>query len=320
VGGAFSVIAANSWMNQPQGFTLDSSGHVTDVKPFEVLFNPASGYEFFHMFLAAYMVTGFLLASVYAVGMLRGRRDRYHRLGFIIPFTVAAIATPIQLFVGDVAARSVANDQPAKFAGFECIYRGGTDQAEHIGGICHNGHVSAGISIPGLDSLLVGFSTSTNVKGLNQIPANQQPPALTMLHTAFDTMVGVGTLLFLLAVWFAIGWYRKRDLPETKWFMRAGALAGVAAIVALESGWIVTEVGRQPWIVNGYMRTSDAVTPAQGIWWVFGLTMMLYIGLGTVAVVVLRGLSARWRHGEPSEPGADLPYGPPGGDSSEASA
>jgi cytochrome d ubiquinol oxidase subunit I len=319
VGGAFSVIAANSWMNQPQGFTLDSSGHVTDVKPFEVLFNPASGYEFFHMFLAAYMVTGFLLASVYAVGMLRGRRDRYHRLGFIIPFTVAAIATPIQLFVGDVAARSVANDQPAKFAGFECIYKGGRDQAEHIGGICHDGHVSAGISIPGLDSLLVGFSTDTNVTGLNQIPPDRQPPALTMLHTAFDTMVGVGSLLFLLAVWFAIGWYRKRDLPETKWFMRAGALAGVAAVVALESGWIVTEVGRQPWIVNGYMRTSDAVTPAQGIWWVFGVTMLLYVGLGTVAVVVLRGLSARWREGDPSDPGPELPYGPPAGDS-EASA
>ncbi|MEA3032869.1 MAG: cytochrome bd ubiquinol oxidase subunit, partial [Sphingomonadales bacterium] len=320
VGGAFSVIAANSWMNQPQGFTLDGSGHVTDVKPFEVLFNPATGYEFLHMFLAAYMVTGFLLASVYAVGMLRGRRDRYHRLGFIIPFTVAAIATPIQLFVGDVAARSVADDQPAKFAGFECIYKGGTNQAEHIGGICHDGHVSADVSIPGLDSLLVGFSTGTNVKGLNQIPADQQPPALTMLHTAFDAMVGVGTLLFLLAVWFAIGWYRKRDLPETRWFLRAGALAGVAAIVALESGWIVTEVGRQPWIVNGFMRTSDAVTPAQGIWWVFGITMAIYIGLGTIAVVVLRGLSARWGDGEPSEPGPDLPYGPPGGETSETSA
>jgi cytochrome d ubiquinol oxidase subunit I len=313
VGGALSVIAANSWMNQPQGFTLDSSGHVTDVKPLEVLFNPATGYEFFHMLLAAYMVTGFVLASVYAVGMLRGRRDRYHRLGFIIPFTVAAIATPIQLFVGDTAARAVADHQPAKFAGFECIYKGGRDQAEHIGGICHDGHVSADISIPGLDSLLVGFSTDSNVTGLNQIPANQQPPALTMLHTAFDTMVGIGTLLFLLAAWFAVTWYRKRDLPATKWFLRAGAVSGVAAVVALESGWIVTEVGRQPWIVQGLMRTSDAVTPAQGIWWVFGLTMTLYAGLATVAVVVLRGLSRRWREGE-EEPAGEIPYGPPAGE------
>jgi cytochrome d ubiquinol oxidase subunit I len=320
VGGAFSVIAANSWMNQPQGFTLDSSGHVTHVKPLEVLFNPATGYEFFHMLLAAYMVTGFVLASIYAVGMLRGRRDRYHRYGLIIPLTVAAIATPIQLFVGDTAARAVADDQPAKFAGMECIYKGGRDQAEHIGGICHDGKVSGGISIPGLDSFLVGFSKNTDVTGLNQIPANEQPPALTMLHLSFDTMVGVGSLLFLLAVWFAIAWWRRRDLPGTPWFLRAVAVSGIAAVVALECGWIVTEVGRQPWIVNGFMRTSEAVTPAKGIWWVFGFTMALYIGLFTTAALILRSLSRRWREGAPTEPGTDIPYGPPPARGKEAPA
>jgi cytochrome bd ubiquinol oxidase subunit I len=309
IGGAFSVIAANSWMNQPQGFTLDGSGQVTDVKPLEVLFNPAAGYEFFHMFLAAYMVTGFLIASVYAVAMLRGKRNRYHRLGFIIPFTVAAIATPIQLFVGDTAARAVADDQPAKFAGFECVYKGGDNQTEYIGGICTDGEVKGAIGIPGLDSLLVGFSTSTDVTGLNQIPDDEEPPALTLLHLSFDTMVGIGTGLFLLAVWFAISWWRKRDLPTTPWFLRIAAVAGVAAVLALESGWIVTEVGRQPWIVQGFMRTSEAVTPAQGIWWVFGVTMAIYIALGITAVLVLRGLSRRWSAGEP-EP-AELPYSPP---------
>jgi cytochrome d ubiquinol oxidase subunit I len=312
VGGAFSVIAANSWMNQPQGFSLDSAGNVTDVKPLDVIFNPAAGYEFFHMLLAAYMVTGFILASIYAVGMLRGRRDRYHRLGLIIPLTVASIATPIQLFVGDTAARSVADDQPAKFAGMECIYQGGPDQTEYLGGICTDGEVKGGIGIPGLDSFLVGFSKNTDVTGLNQIPANEQPPAQTMLHLSFDTMVGVGTLLFLLGAWFAIAWYRKRDLPGTVWFLRAVAVSGVAAVVALECGWIVTEVGRQPWIVNGFMRTSEAVTPAQGIWWVFGFTMALYVGLFTTAILILRALSRRWREGEP-EDGADIPYGPPAG-------
>jgi cytochrome bd ubiquinol oxidase subunit I len=319
IGGAFSVISANAWMNQPQGFDLDAAGHVTNVRPFEVIFNPATGYEFFHMWLAAYIVTGFLIASVYAVGMLRGRRDRYHRLGLVIPFTVAAIATPIQLFVGDTAARAVADDQPAKFAGFECIYESGTDQAEHIGGICHDGKVTGAISIPGLDSLLVDFSTNTYVKGLDQIPDDQEPPALTMLHLAFDTMVGIGTALFLLAVWFAISWWRRRDMPSTRWFLRACAVAGVAAVIALECGWIVTEVGRQPWIVNGFMRTTDAVTPAKGIWWVFGLTMSLYIALGATAIIVLRGLSRRWREGRPEEPG-EVPYSPPAGGGSEASA
>ena len=319
IGGAFSVVSANAWMNQPQGFDLDAAGNVTNVQPLDVIFNPATGYEFFHMWLAAYMVTGFLIASVYAVGMLRGRRDRYHRLGFIIPFTMAAIATPIQLFVGDTAARAVADDQPAKFAGFECVYKSGDDQPEHIGGICHDGKVSADISIPGLDSLLVGFSTSTHVTGLDQIPDDQEPPALTMLHLAFDTMVGIGTALFLLAVWFAISWWRRRDLPGTPWFLRLAAVAGVGAILALESGWIVTEVGRQPWIVYGFMRTTDAVTPARGIWWVFGLTLALYIGLAVTAIVVLRALSRRWQEGRPDEPG-EVPYGPPPREGSGASA
>ena len=317
IGGAFSVIAVNAWMNQPQGFELDSAGNVTNVKPFEVLFNPATGYEFFHMLLAAYIVTGFLIASVYAVGMLRGRRDRYHRLGFVIPFTLAAIATPIQLFVGDTAARAVADDQPAKFAAMECIYKGGRDQTEYLGGRCVDGQVKGGIGIPGLDSFLVGFSKNTYVTGLNQIPDNEEPPALTMLHLSFDVMVGIGTALFLLAVWFAISWWRRRDLPATRWFLRISAIAGVAAVVALWCGWIVTEVGRQPWIVNGYMRTADAVTPAKGIWWVFGVTMALYAALGVIAITVLRGLSRRWREGAPE---AEIPYGPPPGERSGASA
>jgi cytochrome d ubiquinol oxidase subunit I len=311
IGGAFSVISANAWMNQPQGFDLDAAGNVTNVQPFDVIFNPATGYEFFHMWLAAYMVTGFLIASVYAVGMLRGRRDRYHRLGFVIPFTLAAIATPIQLFVGDTAARAVADDQPAKFAAMECIDKSGTDQTEHIGGICHDGKVTGGVSIPGLDSLLVGFSTGTYVKGLDQIPQDRQPPAHTLLHLAFDTMVGVGTGLFLLAVWFAICWWRRRDLPGTPWFLRIASVAGLGAILALECGWIVTEVGRQPWIVYGYMRTAAAVTPAQGIWFVFALTMLIYIALGTIAVLVLRGLSRSWREDQLTHVD-DVPYGPPG--------
>jgi cytochrome bd ubiquinol oxidase subunit I len=310
IGGAFSVISVNAWMNQPQGFDLNSAGEVTNVRPFEAIFNPATGYEFFHMWLAAYMVTGFLIASVYAVGMLKGRRDRYHRLGFLIPFTIAAIATPIQLFVGDTAARAVADDQPAKFAAFECVYESGDNQTEYIGGICIDGEVKGGIGIPGLNSLLVDFSTDTYVKGLDQVPDDEEPPALTLLHLSFDTMVGIGTALFLLAVWFAISWWRRRDLPSTRWFLRICAGAGVAAVVAMECGWIVTEVGRQPWIVYGVMRTEDAVTPAQGIWWVFGLTMLLYIALGVTAITVLRALSRRWREGRPEEPGA-IPYGPP---------
>jgi cytochrome bd ubiquinol oxidase subunit I len=309
IGGAASVIAANSWMNTPQGFELGADGRITDVNVADVLLNPAFGHEFPHMWLAAYMVTGFTVASVYAVAMLRGRRDHYHRLGFLIPFSVAAILTPIQLFVGDIAAREVFNDQPVKFAAFECVYETGDNQAEHIGGICTDDEVKGAISIPGLDSLLAGFSTSTEVQGLEDFPDDEEPPALTLLHLSFDAMVGIGTALLLLGIWFAYVWWRRREIPATPWFLRAAAVAGIAAIVAMWCGWIVTEVGRQPWIVRDYMRTEDAVTPAQGLWWVFGLTMTLYAALGVVAVAVLRGMSRRWRE-EPAED-VDAPYSPP---------
>ncbi len=170
IGGAFSVVTANAWMNQPQGFTLDAAGKVVGTDPLEVLFNPAWTYEVPHMILAAYMVAGFLFASVYAVGMLRGRRDRLHRLGLLIPLTIACIATPMQIFVGDMAAREVADHQPAKFAAFECIQETGPDQTEYLGGICTDDGVKGAIGIPGLDSWLVGFSTDTVVTGLNDIP------------------------------------------------------------------------------------------------------------------------------------------------------
>src|SRR3954453_8088663 len=160
LGGAFSVVAVNSWMNQPQGFS-PTSGTVTSVQPLKVIFNQAVPYEVPHMVLAAYLVTGFLVASVYAVGMLRGRRDRYHRLGLLIPLTIACIATPIQFAVGDSAARAIAHDQPIKFAAMECVQTTSTDVTEYIYGRCTSDGVKGGLGIPGFDSFLVGWSTST---------------------------------------------------------------------------------------------------------------------------------------------------------------
>jgi cytochrome bd ubiquinol oxidase subunit I len=311
IGGAFAVVTANSWMNQPQGFVLDQAGRVVETQPFKVLFNPAWGYEVPHMILAAYMVTGFLVASVYAVGMLRGQRDRLHRLGLLIPLTVALIATPIQIFVGDTAARAVADHQPAKFAGMECIQRTGTDQTEYIGGICTAEGVKGAIGIPGLDSLLVGFSTDTKVTGLEDIPADERPPADTLLHLSFDAMVGIGTALLGLGAWLAFVWWRRREIPRSPWFLRAVAVSGAASIVALWAGWIVTEVGRQPWIVQGFMRTSEAVTDAEGIWFAFALVLVLYGALGTIAILVLRSMSRRWREESGGAEGPDVPYGPP---------
>jgi cytochrome d ubiquinol oxidase subunit I len=309
LGGAFSVVAVNSWMNQPQGFT-PASGDVTKVEPLKVIFNGAVPYEVPHMVLAAYLVTGFLLASIYAVGMLRGRRDRYHRLGLLIPLTVACIAAPIQFGVGDTAARSIAKDQPVKFAGMECVQHTATHVTEYIYGRCTADGVKGGIGIPGFDSFLVGFSTDTQVKGLDTVPPQDRPPYNTMLHWAFDTMVGICTAMIALGLWLAVVWWRRRDIPKTPWFLRAVAVSGVLAVVALECGWIVTEVGRQPWIVYEVMRTKDAVTQASGVRATFTIVVLLYAVLGTALVLTLRAMSRRWRAAAGVE--ADAPYGPPG--------
>jgi cytochrome bd ubiquinol oxidase subunit I len=311
IGGAFSVVSANAWMNQPQGFTLDAAGKVVDTDPVKVLLNPATGYEVPHMILAAYIVVGFLVASIYAVGMLRGRRDRLHRLGLAIPLTIGLIAAPLQFLVGDTAARAVADNQPAKFAAMECVQETGTHQTEYIGGICTSDGVKAGIPVPDLDSFLVGFSIDTKVTGLNDIPPDERPPANTLLHLAFDTMVGICSLMIVLGLWVLFVWWRRRELPRTRWFLRAVAVSGGAAVLSLWCGWIVTEVGRQPWIVWHYMRTAEAVTPAHGIWFTFGLVVALYATIGAVAVLILRAMSRRWRESG-AEPEADVPYAPTG--------
>jgi cytochrome bd ubiquinol oxidase subunit I len=310
LGGAFSVVAVNSWMNQPQGYS-PTTGKVTSVEPLKVIFNPAVRYEVPHMILAAYLVTGFLVASIYAVGMLLGRRDRIHRLGLLIPLTVACIATPIQFAVGDSAARAIAKHQPIKFAGMECVQKTSTHVTEYIYGRCTSTGVKGGLGIPDFDSFLVGWSTSTQVVGLDSVSADDRPPANTMLHWAFDTMVGICTALIGLGLWLGIGWWRKRDFPQTRWFLRATAVSGVAAAVALECGWIVTEVGRQPWIVYNVMRTSDAVTHASGVWVTFGVILALYVVLGASLMITLLAMSRRWRSADEDDDG--VPYGPESG-------
>src|SRR5215211_5434253 len=310
LGGAFAVVAVNSWMNQPQGFS-PTKGDVTSVEPLKVIFNPAVPYEVPHMMLAAYLVTGFLVASIYAVGMLRGRRDRIHRLGLLIPLTVACVVTPIQFAVGDSAARAIAKDQPIKFAAMECVQTTSSDVTEYIFGRCTPTGVKGGIGIPGLDSFLVGWSTSTQVTGLDTVPADDRPPANTMLHWAFDTMVGICSALILLGLWLGISWWRKREIPASRWFLRAVAISGIASVTALECGWIVTEVGRQPWVVYEIMRTEDAVTGASGIWVTFALVFALYTLLGAATVITLKTMARRWREtGADDE--ADVPYGPSG--------
>jgi cytochrome bd ubiquinol oxidase subunit I len=314
IGGTLSVVAANAWMNEPAGFTLNSSGEVTDVDPLKVIFNDAWPYEASHMLVAAYLVGGFLVASVYSVGMLKGRRDRYHRLGFLIPFTVAAIATPVQMFVGDTLARWVYNNEPTKFAAIELVPETDSDVPETLlGRIDSDGNVTGGIKIPGLASWLSDPSTGTAtvVQGLDSFPADERPTTreVNTVHLAWDVMVGLATLLLLLSLWYWLSWIFRRDMPRSRLFLWIASGAGVAAVLAMEAGWVVTEVGRQPWIVHNYMKVEDAATTNDGVWITFIVVAGIYLTLATTLVLVLRSMSRRFRRQEELVD-SDAPYGP----------
>jgi cytochrome d ubiquinol oxidase subunit I len=290
IAGAFFVVSANAWMNNPTGFRLDARGDVVDARPWAAMFGPSTWPQFTHMWMAAFMVTGFLTASVYAVGILRGRRDRYHRMGLLIPLTVAAVATPVQIGVGDWIATTVADNQPAKLAAMEGLYETTAGAGLSIGGIYVDNELRYAVRIPHGLSLLIHHDPDGVVRGLEEVPADERPP-VNMVHLAYNAMVGVGVALLGLAAWFGLVWWRRRRLPDTVWFPRAVAVAGVAAVVAMEAGWITTEVGRQPWIVYGLMRTSDAVSPAPGLGWGLVAVVAVYGVLTGFTVVVLRRMA-----------------------------
>jgi cytochrome bd ubiquinol oxidase subunit I len=313
IGGTLSVVAANGWMNRPQGFAV-RDGRVVGVDPWAVFFNGAFWYEALHMLLAAYMVAGFVVAGVYAVGLLRRRHDRYHRLGVAIPLTVAAVVTPFQIFVGDVAAREVARHEPAKFAAIEMVTQTGTHVPLVLGGALVNGEVRGDLEIPSGASLLVGYSPDTRIRGLEAIPVEFRPNdrLVTTVHLAFDVMVGIGFALLALALWFAFIWWRRGAVPThatNRWFLRAVAISGALSVVALEAGWVVTEVGRQPWTVVGHLLTSQAVTTTGNMWLFFAGTLVLYAVVGWATFYVLRLMRTRWRRHRGQEED-DVPYGP----------
>jgi cytochrome d ubiquinol oxidase subunit I len=314
IGGTASVVAANAWMNEPAGFTLNAAGKVVDVDPWGVIFNKAMPLQTLHMLVAAYLVGGFLVASVYAAGMLRGRRDRYHRIGFLIPFTVAAMAMPIQMLVGDEMARWVYNNEPVKFAAIEMVPKTSSDVPETLlGHLNSKGEVVGGIKIPGLASWLSdpASGSGTVIQGLDTVPKGERATnaEVNVVHLAWDVMVGLATLLFLLSLWFLGTWVFKRRLPKSVIFLWVAAAAGALSVLSLEAGWVVTEVGRQPWIVRNYMKVEHAATGNTGVWITFLIVLGIYLGVGVTLVLVLRLMSRRFREGE-EEVESGGPYGP----------
>jgi cytochrome d ubiquinol oxidase subunit I len=289
VASAFFVVTANAWMQQPAGFDVEN-GRVVAVDPIAAMFNPATPTQTVHMILAAFMVAGFGMASVYAAALLRGRRDRYHTLGFLLPFAVAAVFTPVQIGVGDWAAHFVADNQPVKLATMEGIFETQRGAPLHLGGVVIDNEMRYAVEIPGGLSLLAHFDPNAEIMGLNEIPEDQRPP-VNLVHLAFQAMVGAGFGLLALSAWLGLAWRRHKALPRSVWFLRAASVSGVLAVLALEAGWVVTEVGRQPWIVYGVLRTSDAVNPAPGLLYGFLLVAAVYAVLTVATIYVLRRLA-----------------------------
>jgi cytochrome d ubiquinol oxidase subunit I len=290
VTGSTFVIAVNAWMNHPSGFRIEN-GKAVDVHPWSALFgNSFLWHELVHMYLAAYIVAGFLIAGWYSWCFLQGRFGRYERTALAIPLAAAALVAPVQILVGDWAAREITEKQPVKLAAIEGLEHTTKGAPEHLLGWYQDGEVKWGIKIPRLLSLLAKHDPNATVKGLEIVPPRDRPN-VNVERYAFQTMVGIGTLLAMLAAFYLAVRVRLKRLPQSVWFYRAVVLAGPLSIVALIAGWVTTEVGRQPWIVYGVMRTSEAVTSADGIPVGYATLALVYVALAGAVAWVLRRMS-----------------------------
>lgn len=288
--GSMQVIAVNGWMNHPTGFTLDR-GKVVDVDPISALYtNGYFWHELVHMYLAGYMVAGFLLAGVYAFRRLRGHCSPYERTALAIPLVAAALASPVQIVVGDWAGRVVAKQQPVKLAALEGLGRTQKGAPLHVLGWYRNGRVDYGLPVPKLLSLLAYRDPNAVVRGLDAVPPRDRPP-VNVVRISFQVMVAIGFLLAGLALWLLVVRIRHKRLPESPWFYRGVVAAGPLALVALVAGWVATEVGRQPWVVYGVMRTSDAVTRAPVVPVGYVTLALVYVGLAAAVIWMLRRLA-----------------------------
>jgi cytochrome d ubiquinol oxidase subunit I len=231
-----------------------------------------------------------VLAGAYAVGRLRGRWGRYERTALAIPLTVAALAAPVQILVGDWAARDVAQTQPVKLAAIEGLAQTTRGAPEHVLGWYETGRIRFGLEIPHALSLLAFHSWDAKVQGLDAVPPAERPP-VNVVRLSFQTMVGIGTLLALLGVVFIAVRIRHRRLPESRWFYWALVAAGPLSVVALIAGWVTTEVGRQPWVVYRVMPTADAVTGASGIPVGYAVLALAYVVVGIGVAWMLRRLA-----------------------------
>ena len=301
---AWFVVTANAWMNSPTGFQL-AGGKVTNVHPIAAIFNPGTPIETMHVIGSSYMATGFTIASVYAIGLLRGRRGPIYRRGLVVGLLVGAIFAPIQIVTGDINARFVADHQPAKLAAMEGQFQTESGAPLRILGLPDPGahRTNFAIEIPtGLSFLAYGNPAAT-VRGLDSFPAGTTPDPRPV-HVSFQVMVGLGFGLLALSGWFLFLLWRRSDVTTNRWLLRGVAVSGLGSFLALECGWMVTEIGRQPWIIYGVVRTVDAITPAPGLVVGFFVSTGIYLLLSGLSTWLLLRLAAATRAG-----GAELVVG-----------
>ena len=276
------VVIANAWMNAPTGFDL-VDGRITNIDPVAGMLNPMAFQQTLHMTLAAYAATGFAVAGIHAFLLLLDRENSFHRRALSIALMVGAPAALLQPISGDMSAKAVARLQPAKLAAMEAHFETRTRAPLLIGGWpdMERGEVDYAIRIPGGLSFLAFGDPDAEVKGLEEFPRDQWPP-VPIVHVAFQIMVALGTYMALLSLGIAFAAWRRHDIGSDRRLLAAVALATPMGFIAIEAGWTVTEVGRQPWIVYGVMRTADAVTPMPGLVYPFLVFTVLYCFLGVI--------------------------------------
>ena len=281
------VVAANAWMNSPAGFDYDK-GKYFHIDPVKAMFNAAWFSEALHMCIAAFAAIGFAVAGVHAYMIVRKRNIVFHTKAFRIAVVFTCTAAILQPFSGDHSAKDVARRQPAKLAAMEAVFQTQTHSPLLIGGIPDEKTrtVKYGLEIPGLLSFMISGNTNTEIKGLDSFPGQDHPPVL-ITHLAFQLMVGLGMLMFAISVLYFFGMWKKRNWQERRWLLKLFALSTPIGFIAVEAGWTVTEVGRQPWIIYGFMRAADAVTPMPGITYSFSVFTAVYFSLAMIVCFLL---------------------------------
>lgn len=297
------VVAANAWMNSPSGFDYHD-GVYSNIDPIKAMLNDAWFSQALHMVLAAFVATGFAVAGVHALMILKNKNTEFHRKAFFIAATCACIAALLQPISGDISAKDVAKRQPIKLAAMEAHFHTEPYAPFIIGGIVdeEKQKVDYAIKLPGVLSFLVHGDFETPVKGLNEFPKENLPP-VAITHYAFQIMISLGMFLCLISLIYLLAIWKKKSWLSSPWFLKLFVFAIPLGYIALEAGWVVTEVGRQPWIIYEIMRTKDAVTPMPGIVYSFYIFTAVFISLSAIVIFLLyRQMKMVGRLYDPTDP------------------